>query len=334
MTIVVADKLEPDVLKELAQFELPIVDLSAKKGDEKEAHLRHALPEAQVLIVRSATTVTAEHLAVSPNLRVIARFGAGLDNIDPVLPICKERNIEVINTPEGHRINVPEHAFALMLSLAKGIVPANAAMHNGDWPKGQFKPIELAGKTLGILAFGRIGRQLGSLAAALDMKVIFYDAFPIQTQVAEQVSLEELFARSDVISVHLPKIPETVNLLNADAFAQMKKGVIIINTARGHIIDEIALVNALREGQVGAAGLDVFVNEPYGKGPLTGLPNVILTPHLSSETPEAKVRLKDELMAKLRAILPIQGLAATFTLTQRGANGAAHVQRAVTGGRP
>jgi D-3-phosphoglycerate dehydrogenase / 2-oxoglutarate reductase len=246
------------------------------------------------LIVRSASTVTAEVIAAAQNLRVIGRAGIGVDNID--VAAATKKGIVVMNTPAGNNVTTAEHAISMMLALARSIPQATASMKSGKWEKGKFTGSEVFNKTLGIVGIGNIGSLVADRALGLKMRVIAYDPF-ISQQAAQRlgvevVSLDELYARSDFISVHTPLNPETRGLIGTAAFAKMKKGVRIINCARGGIVDEEALAAAIGEGKVAGSALDVFSQEPPpADHPLLKLSQVICTPHLGAATDEAQVNV-------------------------------------------
>jgi len=246
------------------------------------------------LIVRSSSTVTAEVIAAATNLRVIGRAGIGVDNID--VPAATQKGIVVMNTPAGNNVTTAEHAISMMLALARSIPQATASMKSGKWEKGRFVGSEVFKKILGIVGIGNIGSLVAERALGLKMRVIAYDPFitPAAAQKlgVELVSLDELYARADFISVHTPLTPETRNLISAAAFGKMKKGVRLINCARGGIVDEEALAAAIRDGHVAGAALDVFADEPPpADHPLLNLDQVICTPHLGAATDEAQTNV-------------------------------------------
>lgn len=268
-----------------------------------EVEVRTGLPKEELLkivgdydglIVRSETKVTAEVLRAATRLKVVARAGVGVDNVD--VAEATERGIIVVNTPSGNTIAACEQAFALLLATARKIVQAHISMQAGKWERKQFMGVELAGKTLGIVGLGRIGTELAHRAIAFGMKPISYDPFVspayAEKQGIEMTTLEDLYRRSDFISVHSPLLPETYHMIGAAAFDMMKPSVRIINAARGGIIDEEALAVALKSGKVAAAGLDVFEQEPTPPdNPLLSLPNVVAVPHLGASTEEAQIKV-------------------------------------------
>ena len=253
------------------------------------------------LVVRSRTKVGADVLDAATNLKIIVRGGVGLDNID--VPYATSKNISVRNTPKASSNSVAELALGYMLAMARKIPQAAMSMTAGEWKKKQLKGSEISGKTLGLIGFGNIGGLLGKKASALGMKVIFYDVItPPDPGDAVQVSLDEVLAESDFISLHVPKLPATTNLLNADAFSKMKDGVYLVNCARGGIVDEDALCDALESGKVAGAALDVFLDEKVHPGNARlfelkdgeGFNKVIGSPHVGASTVEGQIRVGGE----------------------------------------
>ena len=257
------------------------------------------------LIVRGQTRVTAAVMDAAAKLKVIGRSGVGVDNID--LEAAKKHNIRVVNAPASTTIAVAELAFGLLLALAREIPRADAAMKQGEWLKKQLEGVELNGKTLGIIGFGRIGMEVGRRPAAFGMNVIIYDPNVSEHELehgnAEPVSLQDLFAWSDFISLHLPLNVQTRDLVGPLALSQMKDGVRIVSTARGGIIDESALLNALNSGKVAGAALDVFEKEPPGLTELVSHPRVIATPHIGAQTAEAQSRAAEDIASEVLAAL-------------------------------
>jgi D-3-phosphoglycerate dehydrogenase len=248
------------------------------------------LAEAEGLVVRSATKVDAEMIASGPRLRVIGRAGIGVDNID--LEAATKAGVLVVNAPEANTISAAEHAIALMLAQARHIPQADARTRSGVWDRKSFQGVELFGKTLGVVGLGRVGTLVAQRLAAFGVKVIAYDPFISRDRArrvgVELVDLDEVLEKADFITVHLPLTPDTDGLLGKDNLAKCKRGVRIVNTSRGGIIDELALVEAVRSGHVGGAALDVFSSEPLTESPLFELPQVVLTPHLGASTVEAQ----------------------------------------------
>lgn len=257
---------------------------------ESRARLMELLPDAEGLVVRSGTFVDGELMEAAPRLRVVGRAGVGVDNID--LDEATRRGVLVVNAPMANSVSAAEHAFGLMLALARNIARADASIRSGRWERAEFRGVELEGKTLGLVGMGRIGSLVAQRALAFGMKVLAYDPY-ITAEQARQAGgelreLDSLLAESDFVSLHLPRTPETENLLGREAFRKAKRGIRIVNASRGGIIDEEALVEAIREGQVAGAALDVYAEEPMTAGPLTELPQVVLTPHLGASTVEAQ----------------------------------------------
>lgn len=263
------------------------------------------IPDYDALIVRGQTRVTADVLDAASRLKVIGRAGVGVDNID--LDAAKKHHVTVVNAPTSTTVAVAELALGLLLAVAREIPRADAGMKQGEWLKKQFEGIELSGKTLGIIGFGRIGMDVGRRAAAFGMNVVIYDPNVSEHELehgnAEPVSLQELFAWSDFISLHLPLNVQTRDLLGPVAFSQMKDGVRIVSTARGGIIDESALLDALHSGKVAGAGLDVFEKEPPGLTELVSHPRVIATPHIGAQTLEAQSRAAEDIAGEVLAAL-------------------------------
>jgi len=263
------------------------------KTDLSEDGLCSIIGEYDALLVRSGTEVTAKVIDAGIRLKFIGRAGAGVDNIDT--DAATRRGIIVANAPEGNTLAATEHTMAMMLSLARNIPQATASLKKKEWKRSKFMGFELNDKTLGIVGFGRIGREVAKRALALDMRCVAYDPFITRERAAqlgvEMMSLEDLFRVADVITVHTPLIKETKHVINAKSIATMKDGVRIINCARGGIIDEKALYDAIRNGKVAGAALDVFETEPPLESPLLTLDQVIVTPHLGASTVEAQLNV-------------------------------------------
>jgi D-3-phosphoglycerate dehydrogenase len=274
------------------------LDLLREAGHEVDVQtgldaqgLLGAVPGAAALIIRSATQVTADVLAVGTDLVVVGRAGVGLDNVD--VPAATARGVMVVNAPTSNILSVAEQAMGLLLAQARNIPQAHAALVEGRWERSKWSGVELHGKVLGVVGLGRAGSLVAQRALAFGMELIAFDPFVSPDRARAMGvglrTLEELVAEADFISIHTPKTPETVGLFGKDLLAKCKPGVRIINTARGGIIDEAALAEAIRDGRVGGAGLDVFEKEPPPEdSPLLGLPQVVLTPHLGASTEEAQ----------------------------------------------
>ncbi|HEY5068753.1 MAG TPA: hydroxyacid dehydrogenase, partial [Candidatus Acidoferrum sp.] len=262
-----------------------------KKTGLALAALREALADSEGLVVRSETKVTPDLMDAARKLRVIGRAGVGVDNID--VPAATARGIVVMNAPDGNTITTAEHTLALLVALARNIPQANASVKAAKWERKRFIGAELQGKTLGIIGLGRIGRAVAARARAFGMKIVGHDPFIAPDQARdleiESASMDEVFSRADFLTVHTPLTSETRGLIGAPAFAKMKKGARIINCARGGLVDESALYDAIKSGVVAGAALDVFEQEPPPPDhPLLGLDEVIVTPHLGASTTEAQ----------------------------------------------
>jgi D-3-phosphoglycerate dehydrogenase len=293
--VLVSDKLSDSGLQMLRSS--PGVQVDYKPG-LSEDDLASAIVEYEALVIRSGSKVTAKVIDRAEKLRVIGRAGIGVDNVD--VPAASRRGIVVMNTPTGNSVTTAEHALSLLMSLARKIPQATASLKAGKWEKSKFEGREVTGKTLGIIGMGNIGRIVADRAKGLHLQVIAFDPVLTHEKAAslgvELVSVEQLFVRSDLITVHAPLTPETKNLLNRDAFARMKKGVLIVNAARGGIVNEADLEVALKEGIVAGAALDVFEQEPVRPDhPLLKLDTVIATPHLGASTAEAQDRVALEI---------------------------------------
>jgi D-3-phosphoglycerate dehydrogenase len=265
------------------------VEVDLKPGLDKD-QLADIIGNYDGLAIRSATKVTAKLLERAKQLKVIGRAGIGVDNVD--VPAATARGIIVMNTPFGNSITTAEHAITMMLALARQIPQADASTQAGKWEKNRFMGVEITNKTLGVIGCGNIGSIVANRAIGLRMKVVAYDPFLSVERAAdlgvEKVELADLFRRADVITLHTPLTEKTKNIINAQSIATMKKGVRIINCARGGLVDEQALRAALDSGQVAGAAFDVFVEEPATANPLFGHPNVVCTPHLGASTMEAQ----------------------------------------------
>ena len=279
------------------------------KPAQKPAELAAIIGEYDGLVVRSATKVTAEVFAAAKRLKVVGRAGVGTDNIDN--PAATKRGVVVMNTPGGNTISTCEHTFALLLSLCRNVPAAHVSMAEGKWDRKKFSGTELCGKTLGIVGIGRIGSAVAKRAQAFEMKVIAFD--PILTKIKaealgiELVSIDELIERADFISIHAPKSEKTNNLIRAEHFKKMKPTCRIVNCARGGIVDEAALIEALNSGKVRSAAIDVWTSEPIAEGSvaatLAAMPNVVATPHLGASTHEAQNRVALSIARQIRDFL-------------------------------
>nr|TXF83079.1 phosphoglycerate dehydrogenase [Alkalicoccus halolimnae] len=288
-TVLVSDNMSADGLK-------PILESSEVNViQENVLETKIALDTVDALLIRSSTTVTAEILDKLPNLKIIGRAGVGVDNVD--LDAATSHGVVVVNAPDGNTISTAEHTFAMLASLVRSIPQANQSMQEGRWDRKLYQGAELYGKTLGIIGFGRIGAELAQRARAFRMNVIAYDPFLTQSRAEKNhvtaVSLEEALSQSDILSVHTPLTKDTKGLLNDETFKKTKKGVYVLNCARGGIIDEDALYRAVESGHVRGAAIDVFEEEPAKNHPLTKLPQVITTPHIAASTSEAQLNVAE-----------------------------------------
>lgn len=286
MKVLVSDNISAKGVEILKKAGLEVDVKTGMKPDELIA----CIGEYHGLVIRSATKVTAEVIDAATNLKVIGRAGSGLDNVDKAA--ASKKGIVVMNTPGGNTVTTAEHAVAMLFAIARSIPQATASMKAGKWEKKKFMGVELFNKTLGILGLGAIGGQVARKALGLEMNVIAYDPFLSEEKAREmgirKVSVNEIFTESDFITIHTPLTAETKNLINANTISTMKNGVRIINCARGGIINEPDLYEALKSGKVAGAAIDVFEKEPPDNNPLLTLDNLICTPHLGASTEEAQ----------------------------------------------
>ncbi|HEY7057339.1 MAG TPA: phosphoglycerate dehydrogenase [Vicinamibacterales bacterium] len=301
MHIVIADSLPPSAADAFRTLGWTVDAKSGRSPDD----LARDLANADALIVRSATQVTRELLAAAPRLRVVARAGTGVDNVD--VGAASDRGILVMNAAGANSVSVAEHALALLLALARSIPSADSSMKRGVWEKKKLTGTELRGKTLGIIGFGRIGREVAQRARAFGMEILAHDPF-IAARAAEAagvplVALDDVLAQSDFLTLHVPALDETRHMLNAASLARARRGVRIVNTARGELIDEAALADAIESGHVAGAGLDVFETEPPTDKRLTNLAQVIATPHIAASTTEAQELVGVEIALSVRDYL-------------------------------
>ncbi|HEY5245599.1 MAG TPA: phosphoglycerate dehydrogenase [Acidimicrobiales bacterium] len=282
------------VTEKIAQRGLDLLAHAGHEVDVREGlspdELLEVVPGAHALIIRSSTQVNAAVLEAAADLVVVGRAGVGLDNVE--VPVATERGVMVVNAPTSNILSVAEQAMGLLLAQARNIPQAHAALVAGRWERSKWEGVELHGKVLGVVGLGRAGSLVAQRALAFGMRLLAFDPYisadRARAMGVELRSIEELFAESDFISIHTPKTPETAGLVGRDLLAKAKPGIRIINTARGGIVDEEALAEAIRDGIVGGAGLDVFAKEPPGESPLFGLPEVVVTPHLGASTEEAQ----------------------------------------------
>lgn len=280
------------------------VDYLPDLGKDKDK-LFEVIGQYDGLAIRSATKVTDKILSAAKNLKVIGRAGIGVDNVD--IPAATKKGVIVMNTPFGNSITTAEHAISLMLSLARQIPEADVSTRAGKWEKNRFMGVEVTNKILGLIGAGNIGSIVADRAQGLKMKVVAFDPFltpeRAQTMGVEKVELDDLFKRADFITLHTPLIEATKNIINADAIAKMKDGVRIINCARGGLVDEAALADAMKAGKVAGAAFDVFVEEPATSNALFELPNFIATPHLGASTTEAQENVALQVAEQISAYL-------------------------------
>lgn len=285
--VLIADKLAQSTVDALGDS----VEVRWVDGPDRPK-LLEAVAEADALLVRSATKVDAEVLAAAPKLKIVGRAGVGLDNVE--IPAATERGVMVVNAPTSNIHSAAEHALALILAACRQVPAADKTLREHTWKRSSFNGVELRDKTVGVVGLGRIGQLVASRLAAFETHVVAYDPYLPAARAAqlgiELVELDELMARADIITVHLPKTAETAGLIDAGRFAKAKDGIIIVNAARGGLIVEADLVDALKSGKVRAAGLDVFDSEPCTDSPLFELDNTVVTPHLGASTAEAQDR--------------------------------------------
>jgi D-3-phosphoglycerate dehydrogenase len=286
--VLISDALSPAAVQIFKDHGIT-VDFQPNLGKDKDK-LAGIIGDYQGLAIRSATKVSAKMLERANKLKVIGRAGIGVDNVD--IPAATARGVIVMNTPFGNSITTAEHAISLMLALARQIPEADASTRAGKWEKNKFMGVEIFGKTLGVIGCGNIGSIVADRAIGLKMKVIAYDPFLSPERAVnlgvEKVELDELFRRADIVTLHTPLTDKTKNIIDAAALKKMKKGVRVVNCARGGLVDEAALHDALKSGHVAGAAFDVFIEEPATKNPLFDLPNVVCTPHLGAATSEAQ----------------------------------------------
>ncbi|MFY9402326.1 MAG: phosphoglycerate dehydrogenase [Candidatus Omnitrophota bacterium] len=306
--ILVSDPLSEEslkILKEIKDFEVEV-----KTGLSSE-ELKGIIKDYDALLVRSATKVTKDIIASADRLKVIGRAGVGLDNID--LDAATQKGVIVMNTPGGNTISTAEHAFSLILALSRNIPQANISTKKGEWKRSKFMGVELYAKALGVIGFGRIGKEVAKRALSFGMRVLAYDPF-LSKDVAEGlgvevVELKDLFSQSDYITLHIPITEETKHMISNEEFAQMKDGVRLINCSRGGVVDEAALLSAIKKGKVSGAALDVFEREPIDiNHEFLKMDNVILTPHLGASTEEAQANVAIEVAEIVRDALLGKGI--------------------------
>ncbi|XP_041807179.1 D-3-phosphoglycerate dehydrogenase [Chelmon rostratus] len=319
-SVLISESVDPRCKTILEENGIRVTEKQNMKKDELMAEIKNY----DGLVVRSATKVTADVIDAASNLKIIGRAGTGVDNVD--VDAATKKGVIVMNTPSGNTISAAELTCALLMSLSRNVPQAAMSMKQGNWDRKKFMGAELYGKVLGIVGLGRIGKEVASRMQSFGMRTIGYDPItPPEVSASwgvEQMSLEQLWPQCDYITVHTPLIPSTVGLLNDESFAKCKKGVKVVNCARGGIIDEAALLRALESGQCGGAGLDVFVEEPPKDRSLVNHPNVISCPHLGASTKEAQARCGEDVALqivdmvngkKLIGAVNAQVLASTFS---------------------
>ena len=322
--VLISDKMDPRAAQIFRERGVEVDEITGKTKDELIA----MIGTYDGLAIRSSTKVTREVLAAATNLKVIGRAGIGVDNVD--IPAASAQGVVVMNTPFGNSITTAEHAIALMFALARDLPEADRSTQAGKWEKNRFMGVEVTGKTLGLIGAGNIGSIVADRALGLRMKVVAYDPFLTPERAVElgveKATLDELLARADFITLHTPLTDSTRNILSAENIAKTKRGVRIINCARGGLIDEAALKAALDSGQVGGAALDVFVEEPAKASPLFGTPNFISTPHLGASTSEAQVNVAIQVAEQMADYLVSGGVTNALNMPSLSAEEAPKVK--------
>jgi D-3-phosphoglycerate dehydrogenase len=322
--VLIADKLSSAAVN---IFKVRGVEVDVKTGLSKEELLK-IVDQYDGIAIRSATKITKDVIAVAKKLKVVGRAGIGVDNVD--IPAATAAGVIVMNTPFGNSITTAEHAIALMMALARELPAANASTHAGKWEKNRFMGVELYGKTLGIIGAGNIGSIVADRAKGLKMHVVAYDPYlsveRAEENGIEKVELDDLLTRADFISLHTPLTPETRGIVSAEALAKTKKGVRIINCARGGLIDEAALKAALDSGQVAGAALDVFTEEPAKANPLFGNEKIVATPHLGASTEEAQENVALQVAEQISDYLLTGAIVNALNMPSISASEALHVK--------
>ena len=304
--VLISDKMDPKAAQIFRERGLQVDEITGKTPEE----LKAIIGQYDGLAIRSATKVTKEILDAATNLKVVGRAGIGVDNMD--IPAASAKGVVVMNTPFGNSITTAEHAIALLFALARQLPEADASTQAGKWEKNRFMGVELTSKTLGLIGAGNIGSIVADRARGLKMKVIAYDPFLTPERAVElgveKVELDDLLKRADFITLHTPLTDQTRNILSRENLAKTKKGVRIINCARGGLIDEAALKEGLDSGHIAGAALDVFVTEPAKENPLFGTPNFVSTPHLGASTTEAQVNVAIQVAEQMADFLVSGGV--------------------------
>ncbi len=322
--VLISDKMDPKAAQIFRERGVEVDEITGKTPEE----LKAIIGQYDGLAIRSATKVTKEILDAAPNLKVVGRAGIGVDNVD--IPAASAKGVVVMNTPFGNSITTAEHAIALMFALARQLPEADLSTQQGKWEKNRFMGVELTGKTLGLIGAGNIGSIVADRAHGLRMKVVAYDPFLSPERAVEmgveKVELDQLLARADFITLHTPLTDQTRNILSAENLAKTKKGVRIINCARGGLIDEAALKALLDSGHVGGAALDVFVTEPAKEHPLFNTPNFVATPHLGASTSEAQVNVAIQVAEQMADYLVNGGVTNALNMPSLSAEEAPRVK--------
>ncbi|NIJ34836.1 phosphoglycerate dehydrogenase [Sphingomonas oligoaromativorans] len=304
--VLISDKMDPKAAQIFRERGVEVDEITGKTPDE----LKAIIGDYDGLAIRSSTKVTKDILAHAKNLKVVGRAGIGVDNVD--IPAASAAGVVVMNTPFGNSITTAEHAIALMFALARDLPEADKSTQAGKWEKNRFMGVEVTGKTLGLIGAGNIGSIVADRALGLRMKVVAYDPFLTEERAVElgvtKATLDELLAKADFITLHTPLTDQTRNILSAENLAKTKKGVRIVNCARGGLIDEAALKAGLDSGHIAGAALDVFVTEPAKESPLFGTPNFISTPHLGASTTEAQVNVAIQVAEQMADFLVSGGV--------------------------
>lgn len=300
--VLVTDTVALSGLTPLVDHDFEVVSVADSASDE----FRSELETADALIVRSATKVTRDMLALAPKLKAVGRAGVGVDNVD--IPAATEHGVAVFNAPGGNTIAAAELTMALLISVARKIPSAEASLRSGLWDRDQFKGVELRGKTLGLIGAGRIGSEVATRCQAFGMEVVAADPYLSPTRAdelkVELTGLNEVLERGDFISIHVPLTDETRGICGVEAISRMKPTAFVVNASRGGVVDEAALARALHNGQIAGAALDVYESEPLAaNSPLRDAPNLVLTPHLGASTAEAQVGVATEVAQKIRLLL-------------------------------
>lgn len=299
--VLVADPIEESAVAEIKSAGHEVV----VRNKETDGPIEEQIKGFDCVVVRSATKITREVIDAADKLKLVVRAGVGLDNVDS--EAAKEKGIEVQNTPEAPTVSVAEMVFSMMFAMARNITQADSSMKDERWEKKKLTGTELWNKTLGVIGFGRIGYEVARRAKAFDMNILAYDVIDIEKICAEvgtkKTDFEDLVKNSDYITVHVPLVPQTKGMIGEKQFGMMKKTAFLVNTARGGIVDERALLKALNEGAIAGAALDVFENEPPLDWELVKHPRLVATPHLASSTEEAQIRVGELTVQKV-----IQGL--------------------------